>query len=91
MKNLRYTRAYDELPDSAHGAEDTTLDPAPLLGEGDHRHLDGQRQHQRGGRRDKTGAELGGLAPSNYSFMGAQRDLVDHAADRRAGVVGGCG
>jgi len=33
MNNLRYTRAYDEPPAGAAGAEDTTLDPAPLLGE----------------------------------------------------------
>lgn len=37
MRNLRYTRAYDEPPDggSAAVAEDTTLDSSPLLGEWD--------------------------------------------------------
>jgi hypothetical protein len=33
MENLRHTRAYDELPAGAGRAAETTLDPAPLLGE----------------------------------------------------------
>ena len=35
MKDLRYTRAYDEPPSGAAEVEDTTLDSSPLLGEWD--------------------------------------------------------